>query len=455
AKRLDAPERLALGRRLLEVEMKMFISDGLFHADLHPGNIFFTDDRGIVLIDFGMYGKLTNRHRDHFILYWLYALQRNTRGAFRHLIVQTQRQAWANENAYYKRFKSYADRFYLSTLTQYSLTQTYLEIIAAGAKYGFVFPSDLILQAKALTTAEALAFVLTPELRFEEEALPIIVREFVKRAVDPNRIVRFLQEALPELLIFGRLPDKDHLDEESADYATPSRTWTNLLPIVWEILRSTESAIAVARAIIDRLALPILEKTFGAEATVILNEVWARTAIEWRMAPQQSTPGASIMTRLASVTIAAYRTLLPHVAVPEEATRIVYDIAWGLYREMGSLTWAATGTFASSDPTRLRLATDIFRTFPFSAPSYEWQSVAASGAATAFDCVRCPVAEYFENEGLSELCVQTWCALDFPLATLWHGRLERTGSIAGGAPRCDFRWFTTAHDSETTVTPGN
>ena len=58
-----------------------------------------------------------------------------------------------------------------------------------------------------------------------------------------------------------------------------------------------------------------------------------------------------------------------------------------------------------------------------------------------FDMVRCPVAEYFRSHDLADLCVQTWCNLDFPLATQWGGAtLERTETLAGGGRRCDFRW---------------
>ncbi len=55
--------------------------------------------------------------------------------------------------------------------------------------------------------------------------------------------------------------------------------------------------------------------------------------------------------------------------------------------------------------------------------------------------MKCPVAEYFQSKGVSEFCVATWCALDYPLAEMWDARLERTGSIAGGAEICDFRWI--------------
>ena len=43
-------------------------------------------------------------------------------------------------------------------------------------------------------------------------------------------------------------------------------------------------------------------------------------------------------------------------------------------------------------------------------------------AVVAFDCLRCPVAEYFASHNLSELCVKTFCNPDFPLAEQWGAK---------------------------------
>ena len=174
--------RQKLNRRILEVEMKMFISDGFFHADMHPGNIFFGDDGQVILLDVGMVGELTESQRDHFLLYMLAVAQKQPRRAFYHLTKQTQRLDWADEEGFYQVFKSLADKFFRSTISQMSLAQVYLGVIANGSKYGFVFPSDLLLHAKAITTAEALAFTLMPDLKFDEAIKPIISREFFQRA---------------------------------------------------------------------------------------------------------------------------------------------------------------------------------------------------------------------------------------------------------------------------------
>lgn len=429
ASHLDGPERLALGRRLMEFEMKMFVGDGLFHADMHPGNIFFTRDGRIVLLDFGMYGRLSRAHRDHFILYWFYASLKNTRGAFRHLIAQTRRLAGADEEAYYRTFEAWAERFYASRIDECSLTQTYLRIIAAGARYGFLFPSELLLHAKALTTAEALMFVLTPELRFEDEVRPIVAAELVKRVLDADRFGRMLREVVPELLLFGRLPEGDGLD------GAPGIRQSSGAP------EFAAAAVDLLRPAFDASALGVLGLHLPSTAERVLREAWANAEAERPKAPPQSTLGAAIMIRLAGLTMTLFRALARQVP-EEEATRLVHDIAWDLYRKTGALVWSLARMLAGNDPAgRLLVATTIFRCFPFSAPSYRWRDVPASNRVVAFDCTRCPVADYFKEHALAELCVRTWCALDFPLARLWNGRLERGSSIAAGATSCDFRWF--------------
>jgi len=46
---------------------------------------------------------------------------------------------------------------------------------------------------------------------------------------------------------------------------------------------------------------------------------------------------------------------------------------------------------------------------------------------------------FFKDQDAADLCVQTWCALDYPLAQKWGGHLERSGTIAMGKDHCDFR----------------
>jgi len=154
------------------------------------------------------------------------------------------------------------------------------------------------------------------------------------------------------------------------------------------------------------------------------------------------------MVHLSAVTIAMYQVLLAAGQSKEGATSLIYEMAWLVYTKMSEVPWAMAGFFSQDAYEKVRFATTAFRQFPFSAPSYKWQDVDAVPGVAAFNCLKCPVAEYFRSHHLSELCVNTWCKLDYPLARQWGAELERTGTIAGGAPVCDFRWHAIAQTTE-------
>ena len=70
AKVIDFPAIAALGidrqtvaERVVEAYCRMIFVDGVYHADPHPGNIFVAPDGGIVFVDFGAVGELSDDMR--------------------------------------------------------------------------------------------------------------------------------------------------------------------------------------------------------------------------------------------------------------------------------------------------------------------------------------------------------------------------------------------------------
>jgi ubiquinone biosynthesis protein len=170
-------------------------------------------------------------------------------------------------------------------------------------------------------------------------------------------------------------------------------------------------------------------------------------AAVWRLydeaAPRVRTTegvGPTLVLHLAAITIAFDQALTDAGYGDEASTQLVADVAWVVYRKMGAFVWLLSRIAGKDQVQRVRMATKIFRRFPFGAPAYQWQEISAGPGTIAFDCTRCPAAEYFASRNRAGLCVKTFCNLDFPLARDWGAELERTGTIAGGAERCDFRW---------------
>jgi hypothetical protein len=199
---LNKEVRKKLSDNVIEVLINMFVRDGFFHADLHPGNIFFHKDETFTLIDVGMFGELSKEQRERFLLYWLAIVLREKKRAFHHLLELTKTTPEAEESAFYQHYSQLLDDFYESSIQEKSLTQTYLEILISGAQYGFVFPSEMLLQAKALTTAENIGYVLEPGFNFAKTAKPIITKAFAQR-LSSNSLVGRLEGMYPEWLLLG------------------------------------------------------------------------------------------------------------------------------------------------------------------------------------------------------------------------------------------------------------
>ncbi len=438
---LEPKERQRLVVLLVDVLLQMFVSDGLFHADLHPGNIIFHPDGTFTLLDFGMYGELTERQRDRFILYWFAVVQRQTRRAFHHFKAQTRTLPGADEAGFLARFALLAEKFYTSPLSEMSFTKVYLEMMEAGYEFGFVFPSELMLHAKALTTAETLIFVLAPHARFEQLSRPFIAREYAARVASLDLLKRRFSQLAPELFLIGELPPQESLDEAWDQEAT--------VDLVDELASGLELAVrqaleggALWQQLLERHTEKVLRTTsLAGSVSEVMKQTWDRYYEIEPSVPMQPTLGAVFTTHAAALVLALDETLTRHGIAAAQSQRLIYDIAWSVYRQMGEPPLLLGAAFTRDPRKRLKLATDMFRSFPFGSPSYEWRDVPSDDGAVAFDCVKCPVAEFFASRDASELCVQTFCRLDFPLAQTWGGKLERTGTLATGAGRCDFRWY--------------
>jgi predicted unusual protein kinase regulating ubiquinone biosynthesis (AarF/ABC1/UbiB family) len=228
-----APEmREQLNQRIVEMLMKMFISDGFFHADLHPGNIFFGADGRIFVLDVGMVGELTEMQRSRFLLYWLAIAYEDRARALNHLEQLTRPGPRADRNGFRDRFYQLLDAFYAATISERSWTQTFVAILAAAARCGYHVPSEMLLEAKALTTAEALGFVLYSDARFAHLARPFISREFARLASSDN-IRRRLSRDLPEWLLLGEsappagLENLSGLERWHDLWGEVAREWSN------------------------------------------------------------------------------------------------------------------------------------------------------------------------------------------------------------------------------------
>jgi hypothetical protein len=182
----------------------------------------------------------------------------------------------------------------------------------------------------------------------------------------------------------------------------------------------------------------------GQEIREIIKGFWKKYLLLKKELPVMPTLGGAITIRLAAMSRAFHEELTERNQKEIVIAQLFYQIGWVIYQKMGKFSWSLTRLSGKNEHHRLLKATQLFRKFPFNEPEYKWENVETSDNIIGFNCTKCPVAEYFVEHDLSDFCTKTWCALDFPIAELWNAKLERTGSIASGAMKCDFRWISKA-----------
>jgi hypothetical protein len=150
---------------------------------------------------------------------------------------------------------------------------------------------------------------------------------------------------------------------------------------------------------------------------------------------------------LAALTLSLLEVLEETGVDRDYAIELVGDTCWRFYRHWGRATRAVTHLIARNPTQQLRLSVNAFLTYPFGRPGYRFDDVPEADGRS-LNMLRCPVVDYLAQRGAADLCAGSWCNLDYALAEMWGARLQRTGTLAGGAVCCDFRFHTRAAHNE-------
>lgn len=171
------------------------------------------------------------------------------------------------------------------------------------------------------------------------------------------------------------------------------------------------------------------------------SSIWRSTrAWRSRLAPDRPhhSPGVNLNLRYMEWSCALYRAAQQHGADRAEAAVLVEETLGDLYSPVMAVLFALSRLRSAQRETRVRWLFDMMIRSFFAAP-FQYRAV-PSETGVAFDVLRCPVAEYFEAQGVPELTPHAACNMDYRMAREWGVELHRSQTIATGAGYCDFRF---------------
>ena len=219
---LSSDERADIARALMRATVLGIFDAGIFHADLHPGNILVLDDGRIGLLDFGAVGVIDPETRRMLAVLVLALLADDDIAAASALGLAFRVSPTTDRDAMRR------DLGRLMTLHLHGP----LEVPAVAAdlfsffgRHGITVPGDVAGAFRTITSLQGSLTALDPSLDLVAE-LQATMPAIVRRGLDPKRTsARILAEAAVALDVARRLPERvERVSTQLADGSFTLRT---------------------------------------------------------------------------------------------------------------------------------------------------------------------------------------------------------------------------------------
>ena len=207
---MAAVEAAGLDKRVLaargsEAILRMILIDGFFHADPHPGNVFYLPDNRIAMIDFGMVGRLAPRRRRE-VIDLLAGLAQMEEEPMLDVLLDWAEDAYVEESRLAADVNELAFEFEGVALADIRIGVLIRRFAAIVRNHSIVLPADLTLMFKALMTMEGLGRQYDPEFHIVEHLAPML-RKALRERYQPDQIVRRGRGAINDFVnLVGSVP---------------------------------------------------------------------------------------------------------------------------------------------------------------------------------------------------------------------------------------------------------
>ena len=217
---LDAKgvDRKALARRVIQVFLTQALHKGFFHADMHQGNMMVDDEGRLVLIDFGIMGRLDEISRRTFaeIIHGFITrnYQRTAEVHFRAGYVPPGESV----EAFAQALRAVGEPLFGKAADAVDMSRVLQQLFDVTALFDMHLRPELVLLQRTMVTVEGVARALDPGINMWEAATPV-VKSYIAGEIGPQHQARRLREAaLKAIELAPQLPDYVAKLGEAAQY---------------------------------------------------------------------------------------------------------------------------------------------------------------------------------------------------------------------------------------------
>ncbi len=173
----------------IEVFFQQVFEHGIFHADLHPGNIFVRDDGVLIYLDFGIVGRL-DRNLRKYLASMLFHL---IRGDYHRMAIVHRQMGLIGKSVDIEEFeealREISAPIFGRTLEQINISGLLMKLINTARKFDMTLQPNLLLLQKSMVIIEGVGRQLYPDVNMWEVAKPLIYKWMMKEKFSPKAVV--------------------------------------------------------------------------------------------------------------------------------------------------------------------------------------------------------------------------------------------------------------------------
>ncbi len=182
-------DRRELARHIGECFVKQFFDTGLFHADPHPGNLRISPPDGLVLIDFGMVGQMSDDMIDKLVVGIVAAVRKDVDIVIDILSEVDALGPNTDRLALTRDLRLYLEKYYGLPLQRLDMSTIFRELIETVRRHDVTLPRDFVAMFKSLAIISGVILQLDPDFNLIELLKPKL-SGMVRERLSSKRLLR-------------------------------------------------------------------------------------------------------------------------------------------------------------------------------------------------------------------------------------------------------------------------
>ncbi len=170
--------------------------DGFFHADPHPGNLFYLDDGRLAILDCGMMGKVDPRTQQILTQMLLAVVDIDAQRCAQLTIELAEAGQPVTLDRLTNNYDRMLRKYHNLSLSEINFSQVFYEVLEISRENGIKMPSNMGLYAKALANLEGVARTFDPQVNLLDEIKPLMTDLFRRQLLGDDPAQTLLRVAL-------------------------------------------------------------------------------------------------------------------------------------------------------------------------------------------------------------------------------------------------------------------